>query len=137
MRAVIVHQDADGPDPAGERHATLTASLATLRREGHAVVPVQMAEAWSFLFPDAVEALRPSQWKGKLPRAARDVETIDNPKRELKRLTRTRRSGLEYQEADAPAIAKNVRRLSPPQLGTSASYSRLVGTAKDLEGSPA
>lgn len=134
VRAVLVHQDADGADPRGERHTALARSLSVLKQDAHPVVPVQMTEAWFFLFPDAVESVRPSQWRGKLPRTSRDVETIDDPKRELKRLTRSRRGGLEYQEADAPTIAKNVRRLSPKRFGTSASYDRLLATAKAIEG---
>ena len=58
VAAVVVHRDADEHDPQGTRHAELGRQLSTV--DGLPVVPVQMIEAWWLLFPDAVEAVRPS-----------------------------------------------------------------------------
>lgn len=57
VAGVVVHRDVDGPDPSGAVVANLTMQLAEV--DGEAVVPVQAIEAWWFLFPDAVEAVRP------------------------------------------------------------------------------
>lgn len=130
VHAVVVHRDADGPDATASVHQQLADQLTTLPCAGHPVVPVQMTEAWWFLFPDAVEAVRPRAWRDLVPRKDRDVETINDPKSELQRLTR--RAGHEYSEADSPAIARKVSELSPVQYGRSASYSRLLATAAAL-----
>lgn len=130
VQAVVVHRDADGPDAHASIHQQLADQLTALGCAGHPVVPVQMTEAWWFLFPDAVEAVRPRAWRGAIPKKDRDVETISNPKAELQR--RTRASGQEYSVADSPAIAAKVRELSPRAYGRSASYTRLVATAAAL-----
>jgi hypothetical protein len=78
VAAVVVHRDADGHDPDGAVAATLAQQLTTIG--GYPVVPVQAIEAWWFLFPEAVEAVRPRAWRGKLPRERRDVELINQPK---------------------------------------------------------
>lgn len=130
VQAVVVHRDADGPDATASRHQQLAQQLTALGCAGHPVVPVQMTEAWWFLFPDAVEAVRPRVWRGTVPKTNRDVETIHDPKSELRRLTR--RGGHGYSEADSPAIAKKIRELSPKQYGRSSSYSRLIATAAAL-----
>ena len=121
IAAVVVHRDADEHDPHGMRHAEL----------GLPVVPVQMIEAWWLLFPDAVEAVRPSAWGGRLPRKRRDVEVIVDPKAELCRLTRSRRAP-EYSEADSPVVALHIRRRSEPPMCACPSYERLVVTARSI-----
>lgn len=128
--AALVHRDADGPDPQARVEARLRADLAPLGG-AHAVVPVQMIEAWWFLFPEAVKAVRPGAWRGRLPRTARDVEVIDRPKAELQRLTRAGHTP-RYAEADSRVIAEHVRlkRLEP--LGTSRSYDRFSAIAKSI-----
>lgn len=129
VAAVVVHRDADGPDLRGQVAADLTQQLAEL--DGKAVVPVQAIEAWWFLFPDAVEAIRPGTWKGKLPRRGRDVETIDRPKDALQRATRTK-NGLEYAESDSPVIAKHILDKALQPLCDCRSYGRLLTTAKAI-----
>lgn len=124
--AVLVHRDADGPDAEGRVEEDLGRQLLPVR--GVPVVPVQMIEAWWFLFPDATESIKPLAWRGVLPRAARDVETITNPKKELERLTRPH----AYVEADSPAIAIAVRETGASALGRSASYSRFAVRAGAL-----
>lgn len=134
VRAVVVHRDADAPDPRGQAHRELAQQLTAVSVEGHPVVPVQELEAWWLMFPDAVESVRPQQWRDKVPRSDRDVERINDPKEHLKRLTRGKH-GLAYQEADSPAIAQYIRDNSPQRHGTSASYDRLIDTARTLVGS--
>jgi len=129
VAAVVVHRDADGPDPTASRAADLTRQLFELN--GKAVVPVQAIEAWWFLFPDAVEAVRPGAWRGKLPRNSRDVEMIDRPKQALQRATRTR-NGPEYTEADSPVIAKRIRDSALQPLCDCRSYGRMVTTARGI-----
>ncbi len=129
IAAVVVHRDADGHDPDGRIHTDLARQIA--QTGGLPVVPVQEIEAWWFLFPQAVEAVRPRVWRGKLPRTARDVELIDRPKERLQQLTRTT-GAPEYSEADSPAIAEKIRALRPARVGSSLSYDRLVATARGI-----
>lgn len=126
---IVVHRDADGPDRTGSVAADLTRQLAALG--GKAAVPVQAIEAWWFLFPDAVEAVRPRAWRRRLPRRKQDVELIERPKEALQRATRTR-NGPEYAESDSPVIAEYIRRHSLQPLHHCASYSRLVTTAGEV-----
>lgn len=129
VAAVVVHRDADRPDPDGAVAADLTGQLSPIG--GHPAVPVQAIEAWWLLFPDAVEAVRPRAWAGKLPRKRRDVETVVNPKKELQRLTGTGRAS-RYEEADSISIAENIKRVKPRRYGSSASYDRLLQLAGTL-----
>ncbi|MDN5857681.1 MAG: hypothetical protein L0H84_03580 [Pseudonocardia sp.] len=129
VAAVIVHRDADAPDPAGAAHHQLARQLMSIN--GLPVVPVQAIEAWWFLFPEAVESVRPSAWRGRLPRRPQNVELINNPKAELCRLTRTPRASA-YAEADAATIAAHVRRKGLAPLHTCPSYDRLTTMAKAI-----
>lgn len=124
IAAVLVHRDADGPDPDMDVRRNLAADLTSI--PALPVVPVQMMEAWWFHFPDAVEAVRPGVWRNVMPRAGRDVENITNPKVELMRLTR---KTYEYSEADSPAIAEKIKELSPPRIGACASFDDFLATA--------
>lgn len=132
VAAVVVHRDADGLDPHGRQFRQLTDALQPCHRETHIVLPVQMTEAWWFLFPDAVEAVRPQAWRKVMPRVPRDVELIAKPKAELRRLTK--RTGTIYSEADSPAIAEEVARQRLSPLGSSVSYDRLPPLARKLVG---
>lgn len=131
VAAVVVHRDADGPDAAGAIGDQLAGQLSSIG--GMPVVPVQTIEAWWSLFPDAVEAVRPSAWRGKLPRTPRNVELVVKPKAELCRATRTR-GGPEYTEADSPVIAGNIRRLglAPPPGHPCASYDHMAAIARSI-----
>lgn len=129
VAAVLVHRDADGADPDGLVAAALKDQLAGFG--GHPVVPVHTIEAWWFLFPDAVEAVRPTMWRGCMPRRARDVERIERPKNEL--MNRTGASGATaYSEADSPAIARKIREHGKAPQGSGASYRRLTDLAGTL-----
>lgn len=123
VAAVLVHRDADGADPDGTVAAALRDQLASLG--GHPVVPVHTIEAWRFLFPDAVEAVRPTTWRGCMPRRPRDVERIERPKSELMTCTGSR-GATAYSEADSPAIAREIREQGKAPQGSSASYRRLI-----------
>jgi hypothetical protein len=79
----------------------------------------------------AVEAVNPRAWAGRMPRQARDVELIRNPKKDLERLT-GRGGARRYEESDSPRIAANVRRLALPATGTSASYDRFLARARAI-----
>ena len=129
VAAVLVHRDADGPDPDASVAAAPRGQLASLG--GHPVVPVHTIEAWWFLFPDAVEAVRPGTWRGCMPRRHRDVERIDRPKDELMNRTGAR-GGTAYTEADSPAIARKIREQAGMPRGSSASYRRLTDLAVTL-----
>lgn len=127
--AMVVHRDADGPDPRGTVETAL--AIQVHRIGGLPVVPVQAIEAWWFLLPDAVEAVRPSAWRGRLPRSPRDVELINQPKAELRRATRAGH-GLEYTEADSPVIASHIREKGLQPLRSCASYDRMVARAQQI-----
>jgi len=129
VAAVLVHRDADGPDPDGIEEEKLGAQIAPVG--ALPVVPVQMTEAWWFLFPDAVESIRPQTWRGKLPRRARDVETISDPKAELTRIT-GRGTRHACTEADSIAIAEAIRSMQPAQVGVSSSYDRFIALARRI-----
>ncbi|MGH3941112.1 MAG: hypothetical protein ACRDTG_21225 [Pseudonocardiaceae bacterium] len=109
--------------------ADLARQLTTIG--GLPVVPVQALEAWWFLFPDAVEAVRPRAWKGKLPRQPRDVELIEAPKRALQQATKDRRTP-EYTESDSPTIAAYIREKSLVPLSPCKSYDRMVTLATSI-----
>ncbi|MGL5862111.1 MAG: hypothetical protein ACRCY9_12740 [Phycicoccus sp.] len=129
IQAVLVHRDADRQDPRGEVEAALAREVRTIDG-ARPVVPVQMIEAWWFLFPAAVEAVRPVAWRGKLSITPGDVERIDQPKKKLERLTRGSRP---YSEADSAAIAAQIRDQRRAPRGSSASYERFVAMARGLE----
>jgi hypothetical protein len=129
VTAVVVHRDADGHDPGGAVAADLGPQLAAL--DGHPVVPVQAIEAWWFLFPDAVEAVRPRAWKDKLPRQPRNVELINRPKKALQQATQGRRAP-EYTESDSPIIAAHIREKSLIPLCPCRSYDRMVTLARTI-----
>ncbi|MGH3834663.1 MAG: hypothetical protein ACRDSF_03005 [Pseudonocardiaceae bacterium] len=129
VAAVVVHRDADGHDPNGAVAADLARQLTAL--DGHPVVPVQAIEAWWFLFPDAVEAVRPRTWKGKLPRQPRNVELINRPKKALQQATQGRGTP-EYAESDSPIIAAYIREKSLIPLCPCRSYDRMVTLATSI-----
>jgi hypothetical protein len=129
--AVVVHRDADRSDAQGSLARLLDSQLAPVHGTARivAVVPVQETEAWWFLFPAAVEQIKPKAWAGCLPRTARDVELIGGPKEELQRRTA---GPHKYTEADSPKIAQKIRELQPAKLGRSASFDRFEQLAKEL-----
>lgn len=110
VHAVLVHQDSDGPDPSAIVEAKLASELdrTLAAHTAHAVVPVQMTESWWLAFPDAVRGVKPTAWQTvKFPKHA-NTEAIDDPKRELKRITRAASAKNEYSEVDSVAIAERI-----------------------------
>ena len=133
VSAVVVHQDADGPDANGAVAAALGTRLHAhflTQPAAFPLVPVQMFEAGWFHFPTAAESIAPRAWAGRLPRANRNMDGINEPKFEFQRMTRP--TGRAYSEADSPAIAEAVRGGQHPAIGQSASYVRLVHLARLL-----
>lgn len=128
VAAVVVHRDADRPDPTGAVEVMLRRQLAGIAAE--VAVPVEAMESWWLLFPTAAESVRPYAWKDRLPRTARNVDHVRDPKSELRRATRS--SGKEYTEADSPAIAFAVAGGCHPAVGTSPSWDRLGASARRL-----
>ena len=131
VAGLVVHRDADGPDPRGDVAAELTRQLSAVHPQARAAVPVQAMEAWWFLFPDAVRAVRPRAWRSLvLPRG--DVEAVGEPKRELERRTRQVAQKQPYAEADSAAIARAVLDLQLAPAFPCASYNRLKAVAREL-----
>ena len=133
VQCVFVHEDCDAPEPAHE--AACLKIESSLKAEGcpaHAVVPAWEMEAWFFLWPEAVQSICPS-WRLPDDYKGRDVGHIRNAKEELMRrvlprgLSKHERQKVrEYQESDAPSIARKVRErgeVNRPQ-GKSQSYAR-------------
>ena len=131
---VFVHRDADCPDPDGQIHTATENLLRAASIPGaHAVVPVEEIEAWWMLFPDATERLRRS-WRGTLQRAARDWDTVRNPKEELKRLTRRGDRRHAYAEADSPSVARHVAAAiadGTTHVGRSRSFERFAAAVSE------
>lgn len=129
--AIVIHRDADGPDPAGAQYHALTRDLAKYLREFTSipVIPVQMTEAWWFLFPDAVRAIAPGAWRD-LRFPGGDVEVISDPKGRLIALTgKTTRT---YRESDSEQIAQSICAQAKGPVGTSRSWERFVADAQRL-----
>ncbi|MGB3699505.1 MAG: hypothetical protein WBA05_18935 [Gordonia sp. (in: high G+C Gram-positive bacteria)] len=134
VHAVLVHQDSDGPDPSGKVEHRLAAELAAAipGHATHAVVPVQMTEAWWLAFPDAVRGVKPTAWRQvKFPRQA-NTETIAEPKRELKRITRAASPKQEYSETDSVAIAEQIVTKKLSLDVDNPSWNRFVAVASAL-----
>lgn len=85
IRAVLMHEDADEVEPA---HLALVDKIErayqSLRWPVLAAVPAWEMETWWFLFPDAVQAVRPS-WRRPDQYARRDIGKVRNAKEELQR----------------------------------------------------
>lgn len=138
IRAVLMHEDADEVEPAHEALiGKIEASYRSLRWPVLAVVPAWEIEAWWFLFPDAVQAVRRT-WRRPDQYAGRDVGRIRNAKEELKRAVTppgARASFQTYSEADSVTIAEkaaDLQLLRPPWLGQSASWAVFLTKVSQL-----
>ena len=137
VRATLLHEDADDVEPA---HVALIdakeGSLATAPGEVVAVVPAWEMETWLLLFPDAIQAYRPT-WRRPDDYVGRDVGMVRKSKEELKRKVRPSAKGrgvVDYHENDAPAIVEVIVRgghLRSP-MSRSASWSHFVGRIRAL-----
>jgi len=138
IRCVLMHEDADDVEPA---HEALIAKVESAYKSWpwpvHAVVPAWETETWWFLFPDAVQAVRPS-WRRPDQHAGRDVGRIGNAKEALKRAVRpsgAKPTFVGYTEADSVAIAEKIVELgllAPPWFARSASWLVFVEKVKQL-----
>jgi hypothetical protein len=94
-------------------------------------------ETWWFLFPDAVQAVRPT-WRRPDQFAGRDAGKIRNSKEELKKAVTpagARPSFQTYTEADSVAIAEKIvalGHLTAPWFARSASWETFLDKVKQL-----
>ena len=129
VRAVFVHRDADLLDNSDSERERLREQLVSIA-EAIPVVPVECTEAWWFLFPTAVENVRPAAWRNIMPKSSKNVDTIARPKQQLKEITR--RAKYEYVESDSVAIAQYVADEKLSISGSSASLQHLVRDARQV-----
>lgn len=104
---VLVHQDSDGPEQPSLQalKAALNSKFGDLAKP---VMPVQEIEAWWFIYPDCLRAIRPVAWRSvKMPNGV-NVDLIDDPKEDLIRRTRSASTKNPYSEADSLAVAKEM-----------------------------
>jgi hypothetical protein len=114
---VFAHEDRDDFEPKHED--TCKKIEEALERAGcpaHAVVPAWELEAWWFMWPGAVQAVRPKSWRAPDDYLGKEVGKIKDAKEELKRkvvpkdLKPEKRKGYRtYQAADAPGSARRGR----------------------------
>lgn len=117
VRAVFVHQDCDAVEPAHLALAkTIEDALAAEGIEGCcAVTPAWETEAWWFLWPDAVAAVK-AKWEKPDAYLGKDVGRVRDAKEKLKAAVRPaglkkkeRASFPDYVESDSPKIAEQVK----------------------------
>lgn len=135
---VFAHEDCDELEPAhGEACAKIEAALEQAGCPAHAVVPAWELEAWWFLWPEAVQAVRPKSWRLPDDYVGKQVGRIRDAKEELarrivpKNLKPEKRKGFpHYQESDSPAIARQVREkgVARKPQAQSDSYARFVAS---------
>jgi hypothetical protein len=135
---VFAHEDQDDFEPKHEE--TCKKIEEALERAGcpaHAVVPAWELEAWWFMWPSAVQAVRPKSWRAPDDYLGKEVGKIKDAKEELKKrvvpkdLKPEKRKGFQtYQESDSPSIARQVRdkRLARQPGARSASYARFLSS---------
>lgn len=133
IHAVLVHQDSDGPDPAGCTAAQLSthlqSAISTVRTEP--VVPVQEIEAWWLIFPDAVRAVKPTVWRDlKLPGG--NSATVSDPKARLIKATRHASQKYPYQESDSVTVAQQISRRALSPTGTNPSWDQFEQMVRGL-----
>jgi hypothetical protein len=128
VRCVFMHEDADDVEPAHEALISKIENCYTsLPWSVHAVVPAWEIEAWWFLFPRAVAAVRAS-WRVPDQYAGREVGKIRNAKEQLQKAVKPAgsKAGFKsYVEADSVVIAEKIvelKLLSPPWFARSASW---------------
>ncbi len=136
VACVFAHEDCDNVEPKHEAVcAKIETALAKAGCPAHAVVPAWELEAWWFMWPDAVQAVRPNRWRAPDDHLGEQVGLIKDAKEELRRRVvpknlkpEKRKNFPHYQESDSPAIARQVREknLARKPGAKSDSYSRFV-----------
>ncbi len=140
---VFAHEDRDDYEPKHEETCTkIEAALEKAGCPAHAVVPAWELEAWWFMWPEAVLAVRPKSWRAPDDYLGREVGKIKDAKEELqkkvvpKNLKPEKRKGFQtYQESDSPAIARNVREqgLATEPGAKSSSYARFRSSVEQCK----
>jgi hypothetical protein len=135
---VFAHEDRDDFEPKHEETCMkIEEAMEKVGCPTHAVVPAWELEAWWFMWPDAVQAVRPKSWRAPDDYLGRQVGKIKDAKGELKKkvvpkdLKPERRKGFQtYAESDSPAIARQVRerKLARQPGATSRSYTRFLSS---------
>ncbi len=133
VNCVFAHEDCDDLEPA---HLAVCKKIEDALHDAgcpsHSVVPAWEMEAWFFLWPEAVQAVSKS-WRLPDDYRGRHVGKIKDAKEELKRKVvphgikkQDRQHFREYEESDAPTIARNVRERGEVNTpaGRSDSYER-------------
>ncbi|HEX5752485.1 MAG TPA: hypothetical protein VFZ09_40140 [Archangium sp.] len=141
VACVFAHEDCDEVEPKHlEVCAKIETALAKAGCPAHAVVPAWELEAWWFMWPDAVQAVRPKSWRAPDDHLGKRVGLIKDAKEELRKrvvpkdLKPEKRKGFpHYQESDSPAIARQVREknLARRPGAKSDSYSRFVSSVDE------
>ncbi|HYO56546.1 hypothetical protein [Archangium sp.] len=143
VACVFAHEDCDDVEPKHEAVcAKIEAALAKAGCPAHAVVPAWELEAWWFMWPEAVQAVRPKSWRAPDDHLGKRVGLIKDAKEELRRKVvpkdlkpEKRKSFPHYQESDSPTIARHVRerKLARNPGAKSDSYSRFVSSVDQCE----
>ncbi len=143
VACVFAHEDCDDIEPKHEAAcAKIEAACAKAGCPAHAVVPAWELEAWWFMWPEAVQAVRPKSWRTPDDHLGKRVGLIRNAKEELrkrvipKNLKPEKRKGFpDYEESDSPAIARHVRErgLVRKPGAASDSYSRFLSSVDQCE----
>ncbi len=135
---VFAHEDCDDFEPKHEEACKkIEEALEKAGCPAHAVVPAWDLESWWFMWPEAVQAVRPKSWRAPNDYLGKKVGKIKNAKKELKKkvvpknLKPEKRNNFpDYQESDSPSIARQVRekRLARKPGAESASYTRFLSS---------
>jgi hypothetical protein len=113
--AVVAHRDCDRVEPISKAHSDDL--LSTLSAEGIrqavAVTPAFEIEAWWYLWPEAVAAVRPC-WTSIAHRKGQDTGRIENAKETLRRdLHRSSSENCpKYRESDSATIANKIKQMN-------------------------
>jgi hypothetical protein len=141
---VFAHEDRDDFEPKHEETCKkIEEALEKAGCPAHAVVPAWELEAWWFLWPDAVQAIRPKSWRAPDDYLGKKVGNIKDAKEELKRRVipkdlkpEKRKNFRTYEESDSPAIARQVREkgLARTPGAKSSSYERFLWSVEQCKG---
>lgn len=131
---VLVHQDADAADD-DNADALRSALERQVAEHAHPVVPVQEMEAWWFLFPDSLRAVKREAWREVRMPTNVNVDKINSPKEDLIRRTRAASMKHGYAEADSLAVAQKMAAAiaaGTEPSNTSRSWKRFTALTKAL-----
>jgi hypothetical protein len=140
---VFAHEDRDDFEPKHEETCKkIEEALAKAGCTAHAVVPAWELEAWWFMWPEAVHAVRPKSWRVPDDYVGKEVGKIKDAKEELQKKVvpkdlkpEKRKTFRTYEESDSPAIARQVREknLARDPRAKSASYSRFLASVEQCK----